>query len=65
MHRRAAFQKTTAARPGTAAGGGDDIRIDIGSGPTALRNISIRGATLSWDNNGRSMHARLGRVSAG
>jgi hypothetical protein len=49
----------------TAAGRGNDVRIDIGSGPIALRNIRIRGTTLRWDNNGLPKHARLGRVGTG
>lgn len=44
-------------------GHGGDVRIDVGSGPNALRRIRISGVTLRWSNNGTPRHARLTRRS--
>jgi hypothetical protein len=46
-----------------AARNGNDVRIDVGSGPLALSKISIGGVTLRWMNNGTRKHARLGAPS--
>jgi hypothetical protein len=42
-----------------AAGNGNDVRIDVGTGVDELRKISIREITLRWRNNGAARHARL------
>jgi hypothetical protein len=46
-----------------AAGNGNDVRIDVGTGPNPLRKITIRGVILRWVNNGTPEHARLGPAS--